>query len=328
MELFKEKPKFDFIGKRTVAFAFSGILIATSLGIIVTRGLNWGIDFTGGSMVQVTFASPVTLPQVRDSLSSAGYGDAVPQHFVGSNSYAIRTKGSSENADKDVDTLVDKFKAAAPTTFTVDRREYVGPTIGRHLYKQAVFAVVFSLLGIVAYVAFRFSNPLWGLAGILALAHDVTVTLGLFALLQLELNLILVAAILTIAGYSINDSIVIFDRLREKLRVMRRESLAEVLNVGINETLSRTMITSATTFFTAVALFILGGSVIHDFALTLCVGVLVGTYSSIGLATPIVYVWEMGRTKGRASGTTIAQSESEDTSGPRGKRERRKQRNS
>ena len=292
MKIFKETPSFDFIGRRKMYFAFSAILIAASAFTLVTKGINWGIDFTGGSVVQVSFTQSTTLEELRSMLKASGYKDAIPQRFTGTDSFQIRIKTmESETADT-ADLFVKEFQAeVGADKFIVDKKEFVGPTVGRHLYKQAVFAVLFSMIAIVGYVAFRFSNPLWGIAGILALAHDVCVILGLISVLGMEFDLVLVAAVLTTAGYSINDSIVIFDRMREKLRTMRRETLAEVLNVSVNETLSRTLITSLTTFFTVLTLALIGGTVIHDFAISLVVGVVIGTYSSVGLCGSLVYAW-------------------------------------
>ena len=297
MKIFQKPPAYDFIGKRLMYFALSAVLIGLSTFFLATKGINWGIDFTGGSVVRLDFEkNPVTLIELRSMLKESGYSSAIPQRIsqglAESNSFQIRVKTTeSETADTAELFVTELIKIVGADRFTVESKEFVGPTVGRHLYKQAVFAVLFSMIAIVVYVAFRFSNPLWGVAGILALAHDVFCILGLIAATGKEFDLILVAALLTTAGYSINDSIVIFDRMREKLRVMRRETLSEVLNVSINETLSRTLITSMTTLFTALTLALLGGSVIHDFAVCLVVGVAIGTYSSIGICGSLVFQW-------------------------------------
>lgn len=329
MKIFRKTPDFDFIGFRTKAFLISGLLLGASAAVLATKGLNWGIDFTGGSVVQITYDEPQELPTLRSELARAGFGDAIPQHFTGTQTFAIRIKGVPENASAEGNKLIEALRTAAPgKAFRVDQRDFVGPTVGAHLYKQAIFAIVFSLLGIVGYVAFRFANPLWGLAGIVALAHDVFVTLGLFSVLGIELNLVLVAGILTVAGYSINDSIVIFDRMREKMRLMRRDPLKSVINLAVNETLSRTLITSLTTFFTAATLFVLGGPVIHDFALTLAFGVLIGTYSSVAIAAPVVFHWAKSETQAvPAEPRPGPQAESfRPSEGGGGRRERRKRR--
>jgi preprotein translocase subunit SecF len=327
MRIFKETPSIDYIGNRMRFFALSGIILAGSLFSLSTQGLNWGIDFTGGSIVQVTFSKEQSLQELRADIAKSGYTEAIIQQFTGTNSYSIRLKGDVNQSADTIEEFLTAFRTTHPgVEFVVDQKEFVGPTVGRHLYKQALFAVLFSLLGIVAYIAFRFSNPLWGLAGIIALAHDVLIILGLFSVLKMEVNLILVAAVLTIAGYSINDTIVIFDRLREKLRSMRRAPIQEILNIGINETLSRTLVTSLTTFFTVITLHVIGGTVIHDFALTLCAGVIVGTYSSIAIAAPSVFQWESARAGNKTHPQSApAPSPSQgDNSGRRGRRERRK----
>ncbi|MDX6768209.1 MAG: protein translocase subunit SecF, partial [Elusimicrobiota bacterium] len=202
----------DWVGKRGVFFAISGVMIAASIAAIATKGFNYAIDFTGGTMVQVTYPQERTLEAVRGDLAKAGYPKATAQSFGGGRSFALYLKGSEENVSV-VETFVKAFGEAAGTGLVVDRKEFVGPSVGRHLKKQASMAIVLALLAIIAYVAFRFDNPLWGAAGVASIAHDVTITAGLFAALQVEVDLVIVAAFLTIAGYSINDTIVIFDRM-------------------------------------------------------------------------------------------------------------------
>jgi len=325
MQIFKETPDIDFIGKRFHFFLLSGLLVAASVVSLAMRGLNWGIDFTGGSVVQVSFSSPTTLPQLRGMLKTAGYGEAIPQRFTGTDSFQIRIKTAGTETAETADAFIEKLKGVVGgKTFEVDSKEFVGPTVGRHLYKQALFAVVFSMIAIVGYVAFRFSNPLWGIAGILALAHDILAGLGLISMLGMELDLVLVAALLTLSGYSINDSIVIFDRMREKLRTMRRESLAEVLNASVNETLSRTLITSLTTFFTVLTLALVGGTVIHDFATVMSFGIVVGTYSSIGLCAGLVFAWTTRRKLPPQTASSVPKAQGGVEERARGKRARRR----
>ncbi|MEK9146540.1 MAG: protein translocase subunit SecF, partial [Elusimicrobiota bacterium] len=182
-------------------------------------------------------------------------------------------------------------RARPKSKFRVDKKDFVGPAVGKHLYRQALLAILLSLAGIVVYVAFRFSNLIWGLAGITALAHDVIVLLGLYSLLGSEMNLVLVAAVLTLAGYSINDTIVIFDRMREKMRVMRKEPLERIINESVNETLSRTFITAFTVFIAVVSLWLWGGSIIRDFAMGMTFGTIIGCYSTIAVASPLVFVF-------------------------------------
>lgn len=296
MEIFHRKTQYDFIGKRYIPFLFSGTLVAASIVSLAVKGLNYSIDFVGGNAIRMTFAQPTEIGALRAMLEKAGYPQAVPQQFTGTNSFQVRIKAEGDGDAKAVDTFLEKFKAADPAKiFTLDSREFVGPTVGRHLFKQAVLAVLFSLAGIVVYVAFRFSSPVWGISGVIALAHDVVITAGLISLLHLEFDLTLVAALLTLAGYSINDTVVIFDRMRERMGTHRREALGQNINASINETLSRTIITSLTVFLTLVVLLAFGGAVIHDFALCMTFGVVFGTYSSIAVAAPIIFEWESRR---------------------------------
>ncbi|MBI3297508.1 MAG: protein translocase subunit SecF [Elusimicrobia bacterium] len=297
MEFFSEKTHFDFIGARFKSFAVFIVVVVGSLIVLAVKGFNYSIDFVGGSVVQLTYETPVEIGALRKTLESAGFPDAIPQRFTGTDAYQIRLKSRGEDQDATlVEEFLKKLAAADPAAkFRVDSQEFVGPTVGAHLFKQASFAIFFCLLGIVIYVGFRFANPVWGVAGVIALAHDVLATAGLVSLLGLEFDLTLVAGLLTLAGYSINDTIVIFDRIRERLTMNRREPLDQLLNISVNETLSRTIITSGLVFITVVTLLLFGGAVIHDFALCMTFGVFVGSYSTIAVATPMVYEWETRR---------------------------------
>ena len=286
----------DWVGKRGAFFTFSGLMLALSITAIATKGFNYAIDFTGGTMVQVTYAQEKTLEAVRADLAASGYPKATAQSFGGGKSFALYLKGAEENVSV-VETFVNKFTSTVGAGLTVDRKEFVGPSVGRHLKKQASTAIVLALLAIILYVAFRFDNPLWGAAGVASIAHDVTITAGLFAALQVEVDLVIVAAFLTIAGYSINDTIVIFDRMRETLRTRRGAELGGVINDSINEMRGRTVITNAMVFMVVLSLFILGGPVIHNFAFALLIGSIVGTYSTIGLATQLIYTWQGGKNR-------------------------------
>lgn len=293
MEFFKTKTQYDFIGNRVPAFFISGALVVGSAALLLTKGLNYSIDFVGGNVVHVEYAQPQEIGPLRATLEKAGYPDAVPQKFTGTNSFAIRVKARADADAGAVERFLTALRAADPgREFTVKSQEFVGPTVGRHLFKQAVMAILFSLTGIVVYVGFRFSNPVWGIAGVIALAHDVIGTAGLIVALGLEFDLTLVAALLTLAGYSINDTIVIFDRMRERMSFARREPLPQLINNSVNETLSRTLITSGMVFLTVLTLLFFGGTVIHDFALCMTFGVFIGSYSTIAVATPLVYEWE------------------------------------
>ena len=206
-------------------------------------------------------------------------------------------KGSETLDAQTVERMVETLQAADPSNaIRVDRKEYVGPAVGRHLQRQAVLAIGLAIAAIIIYVAFRFSNPLWGAAGIVALVHDVAAALGLIAIMQMEVDIVIVAAILTIAGYSINDTIVIFDRMRERLRASsKREPLGTVINAAINDSLSRTLLTNGMVLAVVAVLFLFGGTVIHDFALVMIAGSIIGTYSTIAIATPLIYEREMRR---------------------------------
>jgi preprotein translocase SecF subunit len=238
-------PHIDWIGKRRWSFAFSAVLVGVSLLALVWQGFNYGIDFMGGTLIEVTYAAPKSLGDVRQELAEAGYPDAEPQSFSRTNAFAIRLKGTQKLDPQAMEALVTKLQAADPSnTLRVDRQEFVGPAVGQHLKQQAGIAFILAIAAIIVYVAYRFSNPLWGAAGVIALVHDVIATAGLFALTQKEVDLVVVAAFLTIAGYSINDTIVIFDRMREKLRLPGHGSIGTVINTSINEMLARTFMTN------------------------------------------------------------------------------------
>ena len=295
MEFFHKKTQIDFIGMRYKFFLFSGAISLASIMLLATRGLNYGIEFTGGSVVQVTFEKPESLESVRSDLKKIGHGDAELQQFTGTNTFSIRLKMEGEGSAQQVDQFLAKLQeGSSDNKFRVDAKDYVGPVVGKQLFKQAIFAIIFSLLGIVVYVAFRFNNLIWGVAGVISLIHDVLFMFGLYSFMHSEFNLVLVAAILTLAGYSINDTIVVFDRMREKMRIFRKEPLGNVINQSMNETLSRTIITVLTVFIAVVVLYLVGGPVIHDFAMGMTWGSILGCYSSVAVAAPLVYQVEVG----------------------------------
>lgn len=284
----------DWIGLRKYFFVFSGVLCAASVAAILTKGFNYGIDFTGGTVVQVTYPQERSLESVRADLLKAGYPKADAQSFGGGRSFALYLKGREDDAAT-VEHFLKAYLGAAGAGLTVDRKEFVGPTVGRHLKKQAATAIVLALLAIILYIAFRFDNPLWGAAAVTTIAHDILIVAGLFAALQVEVDLVIVAAFLTIAGYAINDTIVIFDRMRERLRYHRGEPLREVINNSINEMKVRTLMTNGMVFTVVLCLFALGGPVIHNFAFAMLVGAVIGTYSTIGISTQLVHLWKAGR---------------------------------
>jgi len=287
-----KKTNIDFIAKRHIFFAISALLIGAGAVSMAMKGLNLGLDFTGGTLLQLRFASPVKTEQVREAMSKAGLETSI-QSFNDRNAYQIKVKGSQEKVNEISDKIMASLAANLPgNAFTEERRDYVGPVVGRDLAKKALFAMVLSLFGIIVYVAFRFSNPVWGAAGVLAIFHDVAVTMGALSMTNREIDLVIVAALLTIAGYSINDTIVIFDRMRDNIRMFPKMALGKLVNTSVNETLSRTLITNFTVLAVVAILFLFGGEVINNFAFAMLVGSICGTYSTIAIATPLVYQWE------------------------------------
>ena len=284
-------PHFDFISKRKYGFIFSAVVITISLLLIFIKGPNFGIDFTGGALIQVRFEEPINTAALRNSLARIGKENAQIQSLGAMNTeYIIRAAGEDPGgfakAVKDV--LVEDFPDNEKEFL---REETVEPKIGKELLIKTIWAVVIALILILIYVSFRFDYR-FGTAAVIALFHDALFTIGVLVVTQREFSIVVVGALLTIIGYSINDSIVISDRIREKFTKMRREPYNVILNTGLNETLSRTILTIGTTLLAVIALLIFGGSVIADFAFTLLVGFLIGTYSSIFILANIVSVWE------------------------------------
>lgn len=290
------KTNIDFIGMRRMAFAISLLLVLLgSVAIVqIVRGqANMGIDFAGGTSVQVRFEEPVDLGEVRKALSTGGFAESELQQFVGGRRIFIRVKSPGDSVAGTAAKLEEILRRAlSQRPFTVESSSEVGPVIGQELQAAALWAVLISLVGIVLYIAWRFEFR-FGIAATAATFHDVFAVLGIFFLFGKEITLLFVTALLTLAGYSLTDTVVVFDRIRENLRARRRGTLAEIINASINEVLSRTIMTSLTTLLAVLALFLLGGEVLHDFSLALILGILVGTYSSVFVASPIIYEWRM-----------------------------------
>jgi len=284
-------PNIDFIGKRKYGFIFSAVVITISLLLIFIKGPNFGIDFTGGALLQVRFEQPITTAALRNSLARIGRGNAQIQSLgVMKTEYIIRVAG--ENPEGFAGALKDVLARDFPDNEKEFlREETVEPKIGKELLAKTIWAVIIALVLILIYVSFRFDYR-FGTAAVIALFHDAIFTIGILVLTQRELSIVVIGALLTIIGYSINDSIVISDRIREKQSKMRREPFDVILNTGLNETLSRTILTVGTTLLAVIALLVFGGSVIADFAFTLLVGFVVGTYSSIFILAGMVSVWE------------------------------------
>ena len=288
------KTNIDFIGKRKYAFVLSAALAL--LGVItvlqIARGrANTGIDFAGGTAVQLQFEQPVHLDEARALLEREGFPDAELQQFTDGNKLLVRVKKHTTIQEKTADRLVDVFrKGFVSNPFVIDSTTEIGPTVGAKLQRDAVKAIAIAMIGIVLYIALRFEFR-FGVAAAVATFHDVLAVLGVMWLLDKEINLLIVTALLTLAGYSLTDTVVVFDRIRENLRTRRRDDLAQVINQGINQVLSRTIVVSLTVFLVLVALFFFGGEVLHDFSFALLLGVVIGTYSSIFVASPLLLLW-------------------------------------
>ncbi len=267
------------------------MLLGSILSIAI-KGFNYGLDFAGGTMMQVSFKQPANIGALRAALKNAGLEPEI-QTYSQDNSYAIRVKGGQENVNEVGSKIKEALNTVSPE-YTVGRVEFVGPAVGRDLSKKAIWAMVLSLFGIIVYVAFRFANPIWGVMGVLGQFHDIIIVIGALSLTGREINLITVAALLTIAGYSINDTIVIFDRMRENMHLNPRIKLYDLINVSINETMSRTIITTLTVFMAVVVLFFIGGPVLNDFAFAMLIGLLVGVYSTVAVATTLLYQFVEG----------------------------------
>jgi len=293
MQLIRPDINIDFIGRRKIALLVSALMILISLGALATKGLNFGIDFTGGTLIEVKFDKAHTIADIRSAISPKGFGNAVIQEFGSPDEILIRVQNkdgvkSSTISTALLDALGEKFTADA---VEMRRVEFVGPQVGDELTRAGIMAVLIAMLAILVYVTFRFEFR-FALGADVALLHDITIVMGLFALTGKEFTLPVIAALLTVIGYSLNDTIVVFDRIRENLAASRKRKHAEdevvVVNKSINQTLARTLMTSFTTLLVVMALYYLGGEVIHDFAFALMAGILVGTYSSIYVASPVM----------------------------------------
>ncbi|KQC06693.1 MAG: preprotein translocase subunit SecF [Smithella sp. SDB] len=291
MELIKPGINIDFVGKIKYAIVFSIIIIIVSIGAIVYRGgLNPGIDFAGGSVIQVKFSKNVSADQIRTALKSTKLGSSTIQQF-GTNEFLIRTSESFSDQKTLTVNVEEPLTAAFSKNFEIRRVEVVGAKVGADFKQKAIIAVILSWLAMLIYVGWRFEFR-YGLGGIVALVHDVIITIGAVSIMNIEFTISTLAALIFIIGFSINDTIVVLDRIRENVKLNPRQQLGDVINMSVNQTLSRTILTSLTVFLTVLALYIFGGAVIHDFAFALLVGVVIGTYSSIYIACTIVLSFE------------------------------------
>lgn len=281
MDFFKHTTHIDFMAQRKWAAVISTILFLLSLTSLFINGLNWGLDFTGGTQIQLSFPTPPDLNQVRDQLQQVGYMDATVINY-GTSRDVLITLSPQKTADTQKNVMVNQIARLLPSA-KIEQVDYIGPQVGQELATKGALAIVIALLGTMIFIALRFDLR-FAVGSTIALIHDPVLILGLFSFFHIEFNLISLAAVLTVIGYSLNDTIVIFDRIRENFRKLRKSTPIEVVNQSINQTLSRTLMTSALTLTVVLALFFLGGSMLHGFSLALIIGMVVGTYSSIYVA--------------------------------------------
>lgn len=292
MKLINSETHFDFMGKIKIAMTVSGLMILIGLAsILLSGGLKYGIDFSGGTLVQLQFKTPPDINVIREGLKTIGLGESTIQEFGTERDILIRVPSSEEKlkaiGSQVRNSLGEHFNKA---DITIERVEMVGPKVGSDLREKALLSILYAIIGIVIYISWRFELQ-YAIAAIIALIHDVLVTMGAFSIFDKEFTLVIVAAFLTIIGYSLNDTIVVFDRIRENLRRKGKSTLTQVINASINQTLSRTLLTSGTTLLVVIALFLFGGEIIHDFSFALLVGIFVGTYSSIFIASVFLVFW-------------------------------------
>jgi len=275
----------NFMGKRPAAFVVSGLLILVSVISFAVRGLNFGIDFTGGTLLEVGYEKPADLGDIRATLNKKGFGGAVVQYFGTPQDVLIRIASrSGEDQQKLSNEVLQDLRQESKQHVDLRRVEFIGPQVGQELTEQGGLAMLGALFGILVYVYLRFEYR-FAVGSIIATIHDVIITVGAFSLFQLEFNLTVLAAVLAVIGYSLNDTIVVYDRIRENFRKIRKGTPMEVINVAVNQTLSRTIMTSLTTLLVCISLYVFGGEIIHNFSLALIVGIVVGTYSSIYIAS-------------------------------------------
>jgi len=286
MKLIKEKLNIDFMGKRKLAVIFSSILMVASIASLVVQGLNFGVDFTGGTLVEVGYAQPAELESIRSALAASEFGEATVQAFGSASDVLIRIAPKQGSNTADISGAILELLQAGDQSVEMRRVEFVGPQVGEELTEDGILAMFVALGMIMIYVALRFQMR-FSVGAIAALVHDVVITIGIFSVAQMNFDLTVLAALLAVIGYSLNDTIVVFDRIRENFHKMRKVTPIEVMNISLNQTLSRTIMTSVTTLLVLMALFLVGGEIIHGFSTALIIGVLIGTYSSIFVASPV-----------------------------------------
>jgi preprotein translocase subunit SecF len=298
MQIIRPDINIDFVGKRKLAMIFSWVLILIGMGTLVVRGPNYGIDFAGGTLVQVKFDKATNAGDIKDALKGVDLGSVIVQQFGDQpNEFLIKAQNTSaelEGLSQKIKTSLEKVYGA--NTVDLRRAEMVGPQVGKDLRQKGLMALVWAMIGTLIYITWRFEFR-FGVGAVIATVHDVLITLGAFAVFHREIDLTVIAAFLAIMGYSLNDTIIVCDRIRENMGKHAKDGLSAIINRSVNETLSRTLLTSGTTLLVIISLFIFGGGVIHGFAFAMLVGVLIGTYSSIFVASPVILFWE-GRKKG------------------------------
>lgn len=290
MEFFSHNTKFDFMAQRKWALWFSGILLLFSLGALLVNGLNLGLDFTGGAQLEFSYQNSPDFVQVRQQLNQAGFTDAVVQAYGSSKDVLIRLKPHKQMTQQQLTSEV----AQALVGAKLQRVEYIGPQVGKTLVTNGVLAIIMALLGTMIYIAFRFEYR-FAVSAVISLIHDPILILGIFALFKVEFDLIGLAALLTVIGYSLNDTIVVYDRVRENFRKMRKASAVEVLNLSVNQTLSRTIMISGLTLTVVLSLLIFGGQMLRGFSLAMIIGIVIGTYSSIYVAGALAIIFGLDR---------------------------------
>jgi preprotein translocase subunit SecF len=294
MQLIKPDINLDFVGKRKPAVLFSALLLLVGfVSLVLQGGPNYGIDFSGGTLVQVQIDADASTATIKDALKEMQLGGLVVQSFGDeSNEFLIRAQASSAEL-KDISSQISKLLEVKFGAGTVDirRSEMVGPQVGKDLREKGIMAVVYAMIGILIYITLRFEFR-FAVGAIIALIHDVGITLGVFSLFGKEIDLPIIAAFLAIIGYSLNDTIIVYDRIRENMGTLSKSDFPTIINRSINETLSRTILTSGTTLLVVLSLFVFGGGVIHNFAFALLIGVLIGTYSSVFVASPLLIFWD------------------------------------
>ncbi|MCZ6791260.1 MAG: protein translocase subunit SecF [Candidatus Dadabacteria bacterium] len=298
MELIKPGTRIDFMGKRRKAIFVSIVLIVISIGsLIYHKGPNWGVEFTGGTEIHIKLAKDLSIKDIKNTLDATGYPPEVVQQLglSGDREYLIRFSPDLIKFDQiqDFQSELEKIMATNESFKggSIQRVDYIGPRVGKELISKAIISILLGCVGILIYVMIRFEFG-FAMGAVIALIHDTVITLGAISLMDKEFTLALVAGLLTVIGYSVNDTIIIYDRIRENMKKSGKLGIKEVVNVGVNQTLTRTILTSFTVFLVLIPLFIFGGSVIHDFAFTLIVGAIVGTYSSIFIASAFVVYWK------------------------------------